>query len=202
MPLLKEVPREVKRGLGRERRRIQRKWVKKNWMWFVLGCAVALILLIVVLCIVSFIHNHQTYLVLKKCLSEMEISEDMTELIVPGNRCNEEDITVLDFSRFTGLKKIVVGDGCFENVRELKLVGLGELESVVIGVNSFLSSSGVFTLQRCNSLTELTIGHSSFDSYHEIVLDGVPVLETVSVGDGCFASSSLELKGENGCAVS
>ena len=150
----------------------------------------------------SFIHNHQTYLVLKRCLSEMEISEDMTELIVPGNQCNDEDITVLDFSRFTRLKMMMVGDGCFENVSELKMIGLSELESVVIGKDSFLSSSGVFTLQSCDSLTELTIGDSSFGGYHGIVLDGVPVLETVSVGDGCFASSSLELKGENGCVVS
>ena len=109
---------------------------------------------------------------------------------------------MLDFSRFTWLKKIVVGDGCFENVRELKLIGLGELESVVIGKSSFVSSSGVFTLQRCGSLTELTIGDSSFDGYHRIILDGVPVLETVSVGNKCFVSSSLELKGENGCVVS
>ena len=160
------------------------------------------LLLIVVLCIVSFIHNHQTYFTLKKCLSDMKISEDMTELTVPGNRCNDEDITVLDFSRFTWLKKMKIGDSCFENVRELKLIGLGELESVVIGKSSFLASSGVFTVQRCDSLTELTIGHFSFGSYHEIVLGGVPVLETVSVGDGCFTSSSLELKGENGCVVS
>ena len=68
----------------------------------------------------SFIRKHQTYLVLKKCLSEMEISEDMTELVVPGNRCNDEDITVLDFSRFTWLKKMEIGDGCFGNVNELK----------------------------------------------------------------------------------
>ena len=132
----------------------------------------------------------------------MKISEDMTELTVPGNRCNDEDITVLDFSRFTRLGMMKIGDDCFGNVRELKLIGLSELESVVIGKSSFLASSGVFTLQRCDSLTELTIGHSSFGSYHEIVLDGVPVLETVSVGDGCFTSSSLELKGENGCVVS
>ena len=132
----------------------------------------------------------------------MEISEDMTELIVPGNRCNDEDITMLDFSRFTLLRKMEIGDGCFENVRELKLVGLGELESVVIGKSSFLSSSGVFTLQRCDSLTELTIGHSSFDGYYGIVLDGVPVLGTISVGNKCFSYSSLELKGENECAVS
>ena len=109
---------------------------------------------------------------------------------------------MLDFSRFTGLKKMEIGDGCFGNVRELKLVGLGELESVEIGMSSFVSSSGVFTLQRCGSLTELTIGHSSFGGYHEIVLDGVPVLETISVGNKCFSYSSLELKGENGCVSS
>ena len=126
----------------------------------------------------------------------------MTELIVPENRCNDEDITVLDFSQFTGLKKMEIGNGCFENVSELKLIGLGELESVVIGKSSFSSSSGVFTLQNCDSLTELTIGHSSFDGYHRIILGGVPVLESVSVGNKCFVSSSLELKGENGCVVS
>ena len=131
----------MKRGLGRERRRIQRKWLRRNWKWILLGCAVALILLIVVLCIVSFIHNHQTYFTLKKCLSDMGISEDMTELTVPGNRCNEEDITVLDFSRFTGLKKMEIGRGCFGNVKELKLVGLGELESVVIGDDSVYHAS-------------------------------------------------------------
>lgn len=132
----------------------------------------------------------------------MEISEDMTELVVPGNRCNDEDITVLDFSRFTGLKKMEIGDGCFESVNALKLIELGELESVVIGRSSFVSSSGVFTVQRCDSLTELTIGHSSFGGYHEIVLGGVPVLESVSVGNKCFVSSSLELKSENECAIS
>ena len=78
---------------------------------------------------------------LKKCLSEMEISEDMTELVVPGNRCNDEDITVLDFSRFTWLKKMEIGDGCFGNVNELKLIGLGELESVVIGDDCFYYAS-------------------------------------------------------------
>ncbi len=67
----------------------------------------------------------------------MEISEDMTELIVPGNRCNDEDITVLDFSRFTWLKKMEIGDGCFGNVSELKLIGLNRLKSVTIGRRGF-----------------------------------------------------------------
>ena len=91
----------------------------------------------------SFIHKHQTYFTLKKCLSEMEISEDMTELIVPGNRCNNEGIKVLDFSRFIGLKMMMVGDGCFKRVRELKLVGLSELESVVVGSESFRNCNHV-----------------------------------------------------------
>ena len=199
----------MKRGLGRERRRIQRKWVKKNWMWFVLGCAVALILLIVVLCIVSFIHNHQTYLVLKKCLSEMEISEDMTELVVPGNRCNDEDITVLDFSQFTGLKKMEIGDGCIENVKELKLIGLGELESVVIGMNSFTKFKNTwqitsdpnchFYLKNCPKLKSLKMGCFSFSDYSVCEIENVDALEVIEMGElneGSFNfySASLELK--------
>ena len=67
----------------------------------------------------------------------MGISEDMTELTVPGNRCNDENIIVLDFSRFTRLKKMEVGDDCFENVREVKLIGLNRLKSVTIGRRGF-----------------------------------------------------------------
>ena len=124
------------------------------------------------------------------------------ELIVSTGCCNSEEWHSLDLCVLKSLKSLSIGDDCFVNVDVLRLIGLNALESVVVGMNSFLASSGVFTVQRCDSLTELTIGHSSFGGYHRIVLDGVPVLETVSVGDGCFASSSLELKGENGCVVS
>ena len=35
------------------------------------------------------------------------------------------------------LRLLQVGDECFENVKEVKLIGLNELERVVIGENSF-----------------------------------------------------------------
>ena len=132
----------------------------------------------------------------------MSLDSSVTEIVFNSAILNDPSFTVLNLTRFENVTSVVIDDESFMYMDELKLIGLNELESVVIGMNSFLSNSGVFTVQRCDSLTELTIGHSSFGGYHEIVLGGVPVLETVSVGDGCFTSSSLELKGENGCVVS
>lgn len=187
----------MKEGKKREKEWVMKLWMKKNKKQILLGIAATLILLLLlaVLCIVLFTHNHQTYLTLKKCLNDMEVSEDMTELTVPRNRCNDDDITVLDFSRFVHLKWIKVGDNSFKRVNTVKLVGLSELKSVVVGKNSFVASSGAFSLQNCNSLTELVIGDSSFGNYHGIVLDNLPVLERVVMDDGCFVASSLELRG-------
>lgn len=195
---------EVKEGMKRERKWLMKLWIKKNKKQILLGIAgtLILLLLIVVLCVVSFIHNHQTYLTLKKCLNDMEISEDMTELTVPRNRCNDEDITVLDFSRFVHLKWIKVGDNSFKRVNTVKLIGLSELKSVVVGKNSFVASSGAFSLQNCNALTELVIGDSSFSNYPGIVLDNLPGLERVAMGDSCFVASSLELRGLIGHIIS
>ena len=47
----------------------------------------------------------------------------------------------MDLSPFSQLKRLEIGNYCFIHVRGLKLVGLSELESVVIGDNSFKYSS-------------------------------------------------------------
>ena len=109
--------------------------------------------------------------------------------------CNEEGLKELDLRGFVNLRELKVGNECFENVKEVKLIGMSELKSVVVGKNSFVASSGAFSLQNCNSLTELVIGDSSFGNYHGIVLDNLPVLERVVMDDGCFVASSLELRG-------
>ncbi len=57
--------------------------------------------------------------------------------IVVGNGCCNESVIELDFKRFGLLKSIKIGDECFENVNEVKLIGLNRLKSVVIGKNSF-----------------------------------------------------------------
>ena len=59
------------------------------------------------------------------------------ELIVSKKSCNGREWSALDLSFMSHLRLLGVGDECFENVKEVKLIGLNEMERVVIGEKSF-----------------------------------------------------------------
>ena len=61
------------------------------------------------------------------------LNTTVTEITVANNSLNDASLSVMDLSRFRRLKKLVIGDECFENVKEVKLIGLSELRSVEIG---------------------------------------------------------------------
>ena len=108
------------------------------------------------------------------------------------------------------LNSIQIGDRCFTNTQELKLIGLKELESVRIGKTSFvkcpynpekdgIDSNRHFYLKDCEKLRELKIGCYSFSDYSVCEIENVPSLEVIEMGklndDGCnFYHASLELK--------
>ena len=131
------------------------------------------------------------------------LGSGITELTVPSYSLNDGSLTVLDLTRFKRLKRIVIGDECFKYVDEVKLIGLNELESVVIGKNSFTKEKNGFGnepnrhfyLKNCPKLRELIVGRYSFSDYSVIEIDSVNALETI-VMDGSynFYQSSLELK--------
>ena len=51
--------------------------------------------------------------------------------------CNTDNTTILDLSKYHSLKSVTIGGYCFEYVATVSITGLNELESVVIGMNSF-----------------------------------------------------------------
>ena len=65
------------------------------------------------------------------------VNKRVTELVIPSKCCNEAEWSVFDVSGLKWLKSIEIGDDCFENVNEVKLIGLNQLESVVTGKNCF-----------------------------------------------------------------
>ena len=75
----------------------------------------------------------------------------------------EENGDALDLSFMPHLRLLEVGDECFENVKEVKLIGLNELERVVIGEKSFTKNwhgsdydpNRHFYLKNCERLREL-----------------------------------------------
>ena len=131
----------------------------------------------------------------------------MDAMIIEPHCCNEGELTVLDLSRFVFLRELRVGDECFENVNEVKLMGLKKLEKVVIGKNCFTrykNGSGLnpnrrFSLMDCEMLTELKIGCYSFSDYYTCKIENVPSLEVIEMGalnesSSVFFYASLELK--------
>ena len=129
------------------------------------------------------------------------------ELRVSNGCCNEEGLKELDFRGFVNLRKWSVGNKCFDSVEEVKLMGLSELESVEIGMNSFTkykngfgdNPNRHFYLKNCPKLKSLMVGRYSFSDYTVIEIENVDALEVIAMGDvkekSCiFASASLELK--------
>ena len=64
------------------------------------------------------------------------MSPNVEVMIMDNNVCNEKSFTALVLS-FSNLKVFEVGDYSFAFVDEVKLIGLNQLERVVIGMNSF-----------------------------------------------------------------
>ena len=109
------------------------------------------------------------------------------------------------------LRLLEVGDECFYGVEEVKLIGLDQLERVVIGQRCFTrcrlgrahnDSSRHFYLKNCKRLRELTIGKWSFSDYSVCEIENLPSLEGIKMGElqresGMFWYASLELKSDS-----
>ena len=133
------------------------------------------------------------------------LNSAVTELTVSNNSLNT--VSELRLSRFKRLKRIVIGNECFGNVNEVRMIGLSELESVEIGMNSFTQhKNGAgndpnrhFYLKNCPKLKSLKMGRYSFSDYTVIEMENVDALEVIEIGDlneksYNFFSASLELK--------
>ena len=137
------------------------------------------------------------------------MSPNVEVMIMDNNVCNEKSFTALVLSFFSNLKVFEVGDYSFAFVDEVKLIGLNQLERVVIGMNSFTkekNSAGHdpnrhFYLKNCERLRELKIGCYSFSDYSVCEIENVPSLEVIEMGvlntkSHNFWYASLELKSE------
>ena len=131
------------------------------------------------------------------------------DLIVQDKSCNGREWTTLDLSLIPELRLLEVGDECFENVKEVKLIGLSQLERVVIGKNCFTkckdnsvyNPNRRFCLKDCERVRELKIGCDSFADYSVCEIENVPSLEVIEMGElnedsFNFFDASLELKSD------
>ena len=153
-----------------------------------------------------------------KCVGDLKNANCYVGVIViASNCCNDTELSVLDLSRFVNLRELKVGDECFENVKEVKLIGLNQLERVVIGRNCFTNDDDDsddsddsddedphrhFYLKNCERVRELKMGHHSFSDYTVCEIENVDSLEVIEMGElnewsANFYYASLELKSDS-----
>ena len=128
------------------------------------------------------------------------------ELVVQDNSCNGPEWTALDLSFIPSLRLFEVGYHCFTSVNEVKVIGLNQLERVVIGRDSFWHFSDSctnahFYVRNCERLRELKIGCWSFNHYGACEIENLPSLEVIEMGqvneyNRSFLCASLELKSD------
>lgn len=147
--------------------------------------------------------------VIEKQAQWKHMSNSVCEIVIATKSCNEEDWRVLDLSAFTSLRVFEVGNHCFKGVCVFELIGLNQLERVLIGKHCFLAYAGYnkspldrhFCMKNCEKLRELTIGCGSFCDYSVCDIENDNSLEVIEMGEfsrsRSFIYGSLLLKSKN-----
>ena len=143
----------------------------------------------------------------KYCMNALQGSTRITSLEIGKGVCPYKNVTVFDLSKYSKLKTVMIGHSSFYYVKEVKMIGLKQLESVEIGDRSFTryrnsygnDSSRHFYLKDCPKLKSLKMGRYSFSDYTVIEIENVDALEWIMIGEldvqsHNFVYASLELK--------
>ena len=130
-----------------------------------------------------------------------KLMESLNTMIIPNGYFNGNSVTSFNISNNGELKHIEIGNDCFGKVRVFDLNGLSELESVVIGENSFRisgdeRSDGSYRIVNCPKLKSIQIGDESFRDYHSFELNNLPSLQSIDIGEDSFEyAASFSLTG-------
>ena len=137
------------------------------------------------------------------------IDSSITSIIIPNWTCNDIDYTIFDFSRFSIVESIEIGDDCFGSVKTFKIDGLNRLKTIKIGNSSFTQKkndcgndeSKSFHILNCESLGSIEIGEYSFSDFAgDFELKNLPQLQFIQIGtigskSGNFSGSSFVIRG-------
>ena len=121
----------------------------------------------------------------------LAFDQAITSIVIPNGSCNKRDYTIFDFSRFSIVESIEIGNDCFGSVKTFKIDGLNRLKTIKIGNNSFTqqknhwgdNKSKSFHILNCESLESIEIGAYSFSDYAgEFELKNLPQLQSIQIG--------------------
>ena len=142
------------------------------------------------------------------------MNSTVISIVIPNWTCNNDDYTIFDFSRFTLVESVEIGDNSFAFVKTFRIDGLNQLKSLKIGMNSFTqlkqsnwnwnkanNQSKSFHILNCESLKSIEIGEYSFSDFGGgFELKNLPSLQSIQIGEvRCgswnFYNSSFVIRG-------
>ena len=111
--------------------------------------------------------------VIVKCNKDFVLLDEDVEVIeVKNGMCNDTAFDEWEMDEYARLRELIVGDECFQFVKDLKIVGLNALEKVEIGRECFCKASGgVFEMRDCEKLKSVKIGDGSFVGVMSVVFE-------------------------------
>lgn len=149
------------------------------------------------------------------------LESTISNIILPDWLCNDVKYVKFDFSRFSLLQSLEIGNDSFRFVKTFVIDGLHQLKNLKIGKNSFTqvklanwendssaiaksikSSSKSFRLMNCEQLETVEIGECSFSDYSGgFELKNLPELLSITIGkvnsmSRNFYASSFVIRGE------
>ena len=119
--------------------------------------------------------------VIMKNDDDFVLLDESVELIeVKKGVCNDEVFDEWSMEEYVRLRELIVGDECFQFVKDLRIVGLNALEKVEIGKQCFCKASGgVFEMRNCENLKSVRIGDGSFVSVVSVVFESECFVDVV-----------------------
>ena len=100
------------------------------------------------------------------------LDENVEVIEVKKGVCNDEVFEEWGMDEYVRLRELIVGDDCFQFVKDLRIVGLNALEKVEIGKQCFYKASGgAFEMRDCEKLKSVKIGDGSFVGVVSVVFE-------------------------------
>ena len=119
------------------------------------------------------------------------MNSSISSIIIPSWTCNDNNYTILNFSRFSLVESIEIGDNSFGSVSTFQIDGMNRLKTIKIGYNSFTQhkysnendKSKSFHILNCESLESIEIGQYSFNDFGgEFELKNLSQLQSIQIG--------------------
>ena len=86
------------------------------------------------------------------------------------------------------MKNLTFGINALDKISKLELIGLEELDSVVIMRGGLSGGSGRIRVMNCSKLSTIDIGEFAFTKYKYLELLNLPMLQTVKFDNSTFSS--------------